>query len=460
MILGVGSRIDPGRVAGERWFASKDSSVAALTVEERFTLGGAGLAIMRADLTGRRAVRYTLPVGEDASMWLGLAELARLGGSVRGDAGGLLLGTPPARLAGALPSRAAATGAATTRASTVRPLGVDQSHTSMVVAEASVLKLYRRLEPGPSPEVELAMALAEAPIPAFEGAIRYVPAAATDGGAGVARRPTDLAVVQRYVPGAVDEFERLADGLAAWLRVGAAAGGDSALLEVVSPAARTTAALHGALLGLRGPLGARAARPADISRWSARAARALAAAIRAMSPIDQALAADLRASRDAIEAALAPIGHVLSGTPVARVHGDLHLGQLIRDGSRFLVVDFEGEPTRSLAARRRPDTPLRDVASMLRSFDHIARSATRRSGTTDHHAALEHWLETARRTFLGAYGEELAKRGTAIELEPRLLHALEVEKELYEFVYAATYLPAWRYAPAAGLRQLLARGPG
>ncbi|HET7181561.1 MAG TPA: hypothetical protein VFI15_04945, partial [Candidatus Limnocylindrales bacterium] len=147
-----------------------------------------------------------------------------------------------------------------------------------------------------------------------------------------------------------------------------------------------------------------------------------------------------------------------------RIHADLHLGQLLRDGDRFLIGDLEGEPTRSVAERRRLDTPLRDLASMLRSFDHVARSGMRRSGapieeviagTSAADPPIEAWLAAMRSTFLEGYAAEAATLGLSVRLDTRLLHALEVEKELYEFAYAATYLPSWMYAPAAGMRWLL-----
>lgn len=440
MRLGVGARVDPELLRRERWFASKDRAVAAVTVEERFPIGASGLAILRADLANGRSDRYSLPVGGDPATWLGLTNLAARGGSIGGDAGGTLMGEP-ARPPAALQRRG----------STVRPLGVDQSNTSIVVGETSVLKLYRRLEPGPNPEVELVMALGGAPIPAFEGAIRYRRA----GG-----RDVDIAIVQRFVPGAPDEFERLAERLATWLRAGCPSADVPPFLADLADAGRAVAALHVAMLGLGGrDLRPRRASATVVARWSTRAARALTTAVRAIAPIDPGLAVELRGLRAAITSAVAPVGAVAPGTTLIRIHGDLSVAQLVRDGSRFLIVDFEGEPTRSGTERRRRDTPVRDLASMLRSIDHITRSAIRRSGAVERSPAVDDWLDAARRTFLDEYGAGLAAGGHDVEVEPRLLHALEVEKELYEFAYAAMYLPAWRYAPAAGLRWLLERGP-
>jgi maltokinase len=129
---------------------------------------------------------------------------------------------------------------------------------------------------------------------------------------------------------------------------------------------------------------------------------------------------------------------------LARVHGDYHVGQILESGGELRVVDFEGEPGRPLAERRLPGTQLRDVAAMLRSFDHLARHVDRdvRPGSTD---AIEDWLVRARAAFLDAYGDH----------DPELLRALEFEKETYEYVYAATFLPEWTHVATGGMRWLL-----
>ncbi len=447
MRLRVGTAVDPDRLVGERWFATKDRAVTAVTVEERFAMGRGGLAILRADVGRGRSLRYTLPIDDDPSTWLAVADLARRGGLITGDAGGSLTGVPPVRSgkrrSDALGDRVATNG------DVVRPLGVDQSNTSWVIGEHSIVKLYRRLAPGPNPEVELVSSLGDAPIPAFHGGIRY------DGAWGSA----DVAIVQQFVPEAGDEFERLAQRLAAWLRAGCPPADLRSPLADLANAGLATAQLHAALQRLEGRrLRPRPAVSADVARWSVRARSAVTAAIRAMAPADPALAAELRATRPAIESAIAPLAAVAPGATIARIHGDMSVGQLVRDGARFLIVDLEGEPTRPVAVRRRRDLPLRDMASLLRSVDHITRSAIRRSDVHDQGRAVDDWLDAARATILAAYRNG-AGDSAGIPSQSQLLHALEVEKELYEFVYSAMYLPPWRYAPAAGLRWLIQRGP-
>ncbi|MDX6545755.1 MAG: maltokinase, partial [Gaiellales bacterium] len=124
--------------------------------------------------------------------------------------------------------------------------------------------------------------------------------------------------------------------------------------------------------------------------------------------------------------------------------GDYHIGQILRSQDGLRVVDFEGEPTKRLAERNVLGAPLRDVAAMLRSFDHLARHVDR-DLTTGSTLQIERWIVDARAAFLEAYGEH----------DPALLRGLEVEKECYEFIYAATFLPEWMYAAVGGMRWLM-----
>ena len=136
-----------------------------------------------------------------------------------------------------------------------------------------------------------------------------------------------------------------------------------------------------------------------------------------------------------------------------RIHGDLHLGQVLATPRGALLVDFEGDPMREVAERCRPASPLRDLASFLRSLDHALRSGIRRVGVRqgaplapERVASAEAWLADARFAFLGAYGQPV---------DPVLLRAHELEKAMLEFAYAATFLPSWLYAPAGALGTLL-----
>ncbi len=147
---------------------------------------------------------------------------------------------------------------------------------------------------------------------------------------------------------------------------------------------------------------------------------------------------------------------------LTRVHGDYHLGQVLIAPDGFRIVDFEGEPLRPLDERRAHQSPLRDVASMLRSLDHVGRSAGRRAETRNGGRLeqpgldLDGWLRRSRERFLDAYKAGLREAGAVIVVDPDLIRAFEIEKECYEFIYAATYLPSWLWAPTEGMRGLFA----
>jgi maltose alpha-D-glucosyltransferase/alpha-amylase len=156
---------------------------------------------------------------------------------------------------------------------------------------------------------------------------------------------------------------------------------------------------------------------------------------------------------------------VFEATPnvpvVARIHGDLHLGRVLLapDGPR--IVDFDGDPTRPIAERRQPASPLRDVASMLRSLDHAGRSASRRAerrpGRTPGHAGLdvEGWLRRARVRFLEAYQSAMRGSGAGVAVDEDLLRAFELDRACRDLVLVATSLPDATRPLLEGVRELV-----
>jgi len=299
-----------------------------------------------------------------------------------------------------------------------RPIGIDQTNTSLVAGERLVLKLYRRLEPGPHPEVEMGRYLTDHAhitfMPAFGGAARW--------GDYV------FAMAQAYVADAEDGWD--------W-------GAESVLSGETEPLAllgQRTRSLHNALAGMQ----SRVATKQELAGWHAAADAQLD---RALELIEGDVGAELRLYEPRIRRELRALETPEAMPVLTPVHGDYHIGQVLRSQDGLRVVDFEGEPTKSLAERSALGTPLRDVAAMLRSFDHLARWVDKeggdgRPGLT---AACERWIREARASFLGAYGA----------FDARLLRALEVEKETYEFVYSARYMPDWMYAPVGGMRWLM-----
>ncbi len=136
-----------------------------------------------------------------------------------------------------------------------------------------------------------------------------------------------------------------------------------------------------------------------------------------------------------------------------RVHGDLHLGQTLwREDDGWKIIDFEGEPAKSLAERRALDCALRDVAGMLRSFDYAAESERRSPGRSGDEERPRQWATATSAAFLTGYRDA---GGT--EIEPVVLRAYEADKAVYEAVYEARNRPSWLPIPLAALSRLTDR---
>jgi len=153
-----------------------------------------------------------------------------------------------------------------------------------------------------------------------------------------------------------------------------------------------------------------------------------------------------------------------------RYHGDYHLGQVLLARNDFVIIDFEGEPARTLAERRRKHSPLRDIAGMLRSFDyarHVAlQQASRHEGDLDKLApAAADWMNRVRTAFLEAYRDEAVAAGLYpdtqdFEGQQPLLELFELEKALYELRYELANRPDWVSVPLNGVTALAGLASG
>jgi maltose alpha-D-glucosyltransferase/alpha-amylase len=171
----------------------------------------------------------------------------------------------------------------------------------------------------------------------------------------------------------------------------------------------------------------------------------------------------LAAHRDALAARVEAVARDAAGQRLTRIHGDLHLGQVLVTGGDVMLIDFEGQPAKPLAERRAKDLPLRDVAGVLRSFDYATAVAdrSRPAGPETEALRAEHryarFCHRARETFLDAY-----RAAAGGEVDPALLDLLLVAKAAYEVGYEAANRPDWIEVPVDGLfragRRLLGEG--
>jgi maltokinase len=156
------------------------------------------------------------------------------------------------------------------------------------------------------------------------------------------------------------------------------------------------------------------------------------------------------------------------GTPISAIHGDYHVGQILRSAStpgaaaRYVVVDFDGSPLLTPAERTLRQPPARDVASMLASLDHVGRVVLHRTEDLTEHqrSTVLQWIDRSQSVLLAAYLAELDQAGKLEFANARLTAAFQVQQELREHAYARRYLPHWHYVPDAALPALIARQRG
>jgi trehalose synthase-fused probable maltokinase len=431
---------DAAWLAGRRWFRSKSRPLASTTVEDAVTLVPATtvLVVLRADFADGGSDRYLVPAvaqqpdgtlrepADGDGAWAAIvAAIAR--SSVADGQAGRFAFEPGATLADLLSG-----GAEEAAPLPERRLEVEQSNTSVRLGDRLILKVYRLLEPGINPEVEVSAFLTDA-------GFRWTPRLAGRGTWQAAgEEPATAVMLQELVPSRGDGWSWMLRSLAS---------PPQGPLEALAGAAQIggmTAEMHAALASRPGDRGF-PAEPAPAERlreWRIGAERQLDGALLALSGDDRAR---LEAVAPRIRARLDAIGEARDAVQ-CRIHGDYHLGQLLRTAAGFMVIDFEGEPARPLAERRLPASPLRDVAGMLRSFDYAVRTAERDGPDGFAH---EQWLQDARSAFLGAYGG-------ADAVDRSLLAAFEAEKACYEIRYEANSRPAWTWLPLEALERLAA----
>ncbi|GAA3751898.1 hypothetical protein GCM10022240_01280 [Microbacterium kribbense] len=316
-----------------------------------------------------------------------------------------------------------------------RVLSGEQSNTSIVyeydVAGGpagcrAICKVFRTLAHGENPDVVLQSALSAAgsrSVPATLGSVvGQWPDPREPGG----RAPGHLAFAQEF-------FSGVEDG---WRHATAAAAGAVSFASSARAMGAATADVHATLAEV---LPTTVAEDADIAAMVAQWRARLDAAIAAVP--------ELAALRKPIEA-LQTRAAAGPWPRLQRIHGDLHLGQVLSmPGGGWAIIDFEGEPMRPLAERSEPDVALRDVAGMLRSFDYVRGAEPDAQGVAA-------WAEDCRAAFIDGYAR---RSGQDVQAQGVLVDAFELDKALYETVYEARNRPAWLPIPMAAVRRLAQR---
>jgi len=505
----------PGYLPKQRWFSDKGTKLQSASVVDTVRIGGADLiaSLTMVDAGSRYFVPLAIADGEERGAVLVRATLARTrtaahsgflydafaidpfplavldliksGTRLTSTRGGTFVGTPTPEL-GKLDA---------TEKHTVRRMDVEQSNTSVVIDERLVLKGYRKLHAGPQPELEVARFLSTVAYkntPALYGFVEHVDAQG---------EVTALCIMQEFVESQGDGWATTLAYLDRFFDRHRSMEGRSERAAPALPVAENQPQQgqaqvdeHELFLARMRRLGVRTAEVhrafatsigdaafepetvtgADVDAWSASARASaetalgtLADSLDRVPPDMQGFARDLLARRDELLARtqLPPLEGTLAKT---RFHGDYHLGQVLSVADDFMIVDFEGEPGRPLAVRRRKSSPLRDVAGMVRSINYAAVAGMRgvsvdRAGDT---SALEplaaDWERRSVDAFLAGYRETIA--GTTsypsdADAAQRLLEHFILEKSFYEISYELANRPAWVRIPLEGIRSILGGEP-
>jgi maltose alpha-D-glucosyltransferase/alpha-amylase len=469
------STILPAFLPKHRWFGAKSRTIATTKVADWGELDGSAIALVDVEYESGEADRYVVPLGmkfgeghphdgiQDDPFCCALLQAVEESGTIALRSGHIR-GVPSEsfrtlRGEGDLPLRRGS---------------AEQSNSSLIYGDRLILKLYRRHHNGPNPDVEIGRYLTDKvhfdKIAPFAGSLTYTDAAGEESAIGI---------VQGLVANEGDAWNFTLEDLdryyehAAHMTYPADPRREreyvGAYLSSACTLGRRTGELHRALAT---PTEDPAFAPEPYVPPSARLHQEALAAFELLKDQLPEMADNLvemaatvlgRRSQILDRIAIPPTGRY--GHQI-RTHGDYHLGQVLRVHNDFVILDFEGEPARSLAERRNKATPLKDVAGMLRSFSYAAH-ATMMNYATRHPEGiqvLEPWARLWEREvsaeFLNGYRSAFAEQDgdllpASSEDFRRLLDACLLEKALYELTYELNNRPTWVRIPLAGILSLL-----
>ena len=429
---------------GQRWFAGKGTPITGLAVVEQTTLvsGDPGLQhliVAVTQVSGTDWYQLFLGLRADLPDWLEHVRIGPMGDMVGYDglhdpgltavlleamAGGDCIGPlcfaqrPGAQIDTGLQSLV---------------LTAEQSNTSLLFGEEAILKVFRRLSPGPNPDLEVPDALARLGSRHVAAPLGWI-TAQTRG------LPTVLAVLSAYLRNAVDGWSLAAtsvrDYYASDTTNATQAGGDFS--GEAHRLGEATAEVHRDLAAAFGTRELPALAYRDMSAQM-------------LGRLDQAVAAVPGLARHdrALRTAFEEVATLTDPLEVQRIHGDYHLGQVMRTHTGWVLLDFEGEPAVPLERRRAYYPALRDVAGMLRSLDYAARFQLVGNDDADRiGAAARDWARRNQAAFCAGYaragGADPGKHGI-------LVRALTLDKAVYEVMYEARNRPSWLPIPLGSI---------
>jgi maltokinase len=316
----------------------------------------------------------------------------------------------------------------------------EQSNTSLVFGESSILKVFRRLAPGPNPDLEVSAALARLGSSHVAEPYGWIETR-MDGATTV------LAILSRYLRAASDGWSLAGTSVRDLYASVSSGTGDVVASGVggdfAGEAERLGVATAQVHADLADAFGTDEVQPDGIRDMAEQMFRRLDLAVAAVP--------EMARYGDMIGAGYSDLAKLNEAVPAQRVHGDYHLGQVMRTQTGWVVLDFEGEPASPLAQRRARSSPLRDVAGMLRSFDYAARhQLLAHPEQIRLAAAASDWVRRNSEAFCRGYA---AGGGPDPAQNSVLLRALILDKAVYEVMYEARHRPAWLTIPLESLAE-------
>ena len=317
----------------------------------------------------------------------------------------------------------------------VRPMGAEQSNTSVVFGERVALKVFRRVEPGVNPELEMLRFLSAHDFPNIAALAGWYDVCGD-------RLEATLGIAQDFVGGGRDGWELALDS-----------AGDDAFLDALHELGTVTGRMHSVLGSVADDPDFSPEEPSEESLPLLTAMIDEEIERVFLRLPDHPALAPIAGRGEEVRDRLRALSHVGIGGRLIRTHGDFHLGQTLRTDDGWVILDFEGEPARSVVERRRKRSPLRDVAGMLRSIAYVASAG----GLLRGRALPADWEGRARERFLDGYLGEADTRllPAGSGAVHKLLSIFELEKAVYELRYELDNRPDWVSIPVAGIARLL-----